>query len=134
MPTPPLNNWQVSYSMISFFERALNTHNKVATFSRTRDIFFEIELTNGTELKVLLVDEYTLGLAAIHRAQSEFPDMEVIVTGANWNGYTREAKEYGTGQNLGVFNVEEFLGAMNWSEPKKYCKRDSDGRPTYAYH
>ncbi len=39
-------------------------------------------------LKVLLVDEYTLGLAAIHRALSAFPEMDFIVTGGIWNGYT----------------------------------------------
>jgi hypothetical protein len=129
----PLNDWNVPYSIITFFERALKGHRKVKGFTRTRDIFFEIELTNGTELKVLLVDEYTLGLAALHRAQSEFPKMEFIVTGANWNGYTREAKEYGKLQSVGVFNVEEFLGALHWSEPKKYHQKDSRGRPVHAY-
>jgi len=134
MPTPPRNNWDVSYSVIAFFERALNTHSKVERFVRTRDIFFQIELANGSQLKVLLVDEYTLGLADLHRAQSEFTEMEFIVTGGNWNGYTREAKQYGLLHDLGVFNIEEFLGALNWSEPNKYHKKDSDGKPTYAYH
>ena len=133
MPVSPLNDWNVSYSIITFFERALKGHSKVKGFTRTRDIFFEIELTNGTELKVLLVDEYTLGLAALHRAQSEFPKMGFIVTGANWNGYTREAKNYGKLHSIGVFNVEEFLGALHWSEPRKYYKKDSDGHAVYAY-
>jgi hypothetical protein len=133
MPISPLNDWNVSYSMIAFFERALKGHSRVERFTRTRDIFFDIELTNGIVLKVLLVDEYTLGLAALHRAQSEFPEMEFIVTGANWNGYTQEAKEYGKLQSIGVFNVEEFFGALHWSEPKKYYQKDSRGRPVYAY-
>jgi hypothetical protein len=134
MPTSPLNNWDVSYSVITFFEQALKTHSKVAGFRRNRDIFFTIELTNGRELKVLLVDEYTLGLADLHRAQSEFPKMEFIVTGGNWNGYTREAKQYGLLHGLGIFNIEEFLGALNWSEPRKYYKKGPNGRATYAYH
>ena len=134
MPTSPRNNWNVSYSVIAFVERALKTHSKVERFERIRDILFEIELTDGSEIKVLLVDEYTLGLADLHRAQSEFPEIGFVVTGGNWNGYTREAKHYGLLHDLGVFNIEEFLGALNWSEPKKYHKKDPDGKPTYAYH
>jgi hypothetical protein len=133
MPTAPFNDWDVSYSMINFFERALRAHSKEVNFKRTRDIFFEIELTSGAELQVLLVNEYTLGLAAVHRALDEFPEAEFIVTGANWNGYTREAKEWGLKHDIGIFNSDEFLGAMNWTEPKKYHQKDSNGKPIYAY-
>src|ERR1019366_3961111 len=132
MTTPPLNDWNVSYSIITFFERVLRTHSKVWKFRRTRDIFFEVDLTNGEQISVLLVDEYTLGLAALHRALDEFPEAEFIVTGANWNGYTMEAKEWGTDHDLGIFNLEEFLGALNWTEPKKYYRKDSNGNPMYA--
>jgi hypothetical protein len=128
-----LNDWVVSYSMITFFERALTSHSKVETFTRKRDIFFEIKLKNGEKLNTLLVDEYTLGLAALQRAMAEFAGIEYIVTGANWNGYTEEAKAYGRLHNIGVFNVEEFLGALNWSEPKKYYKKDAKGNPMFAY-
>src|ERR1035437_2556870 len=133
MPTPSLNDWNVSYSIITFFERALRAHSKVMNVTRTRDISFEVDLTNGGRINVLIVDEYTLGLAALHRAVDEFPETEFIVTGGNWNGYTIEAKDWGTAHDLGVFNLEEFLGDLNWTEPKKYYKKDSNGNPTYAY-
>ena len=134
MPTPPPNSWDVQYSVITFFERVLRTHTKVKRFKRTRDILFEIELNNGSRLNALLVDEYTLGLAAVHRALDEFPEIEFIVTGANWNGYTSEAKQWGMEHDLGVFNLEEFLGALNWTEPKRYRQIDSNGNPKFAYH
>ncbi len=130
---PKLNSWNVSYAAIVFFEGALKAHSKVKSFRRSKDILFKIETENGQHLEVLLVNEYTLGLAAIHRAQQEFPSFEYIVTSANWNGYTREAKEYGKESGLGVFNLGEFLGALHWTHPKKYYKKDSRGKPTYAY-
>ena len=82
---------------------------------------------------MLLVDEYCLGLAAIHRARSEFPEADYIVTCANWNGYTREAKDYGRENDLGIFNIGEFFGALNWTNPKTYYQKDRDGNPIYAY-
>ena len=125
--------FNVPYSSISFFEGVLNAHQKVVSFQRTKNILFDISLTNGSKIKVLLVNEYTLGLAAIYKALTEFPGIEYVVTCANWNGYTCEAKDYGRDNNLGVFNLGEFSGALHWSEPKKYHSKDEDGNPIYPY-
>lgn len=127
------NKWNVSYSSISFFENALQGHTKVNSFRRTDDIVFQIELKSGEEMKAVLVNEYTLGLAAVLRAQAEFPGIEYVVTCADWNGYTREAKEYGKKNDLGIFTAGEFFGALNWSKPKTYAKKDSNGNPIYHY-
>lgn len=126
------NNWNVPYSVITFFEKALRGHNMVLKFTRTDDILFHLTLQTGQTMDVLLVNEYTLGLAAVLRARDEFPTAEHIVTGANWNAYTMEAKEYGWDNELGVFNLREFLGALNWTEPIKYHRKDDDGNPVYA--
>jgi hypothetical protein len=133
MTAPNLNNWNVSYSSITFFVRALRAHSKVRSLRRTRDILFHVELENEERITVLLVDEYVLGLAAIYRALDEFGKFDYIVTAGNWNGYTREAKEFGNVRQIGVFNTEEFFGALNWSDPKKYYKKDVNGKPDYAY-
>jgi len=97
------------------------------------DIQFLIEHVDGTILNVLLVNEYSLGLAAILRAGDEFPDAEYVVTGGNWNGYTPEAKDYGRENDRGIFNTGEFFGALNWTNPKRYYQKDRDGNPIYAY-
>lgn len=127
------NNWGVSYGSITFFEKALSGHPMVKSFERKEDIRFSIILNNSTEIDVLLVDEYCLGLAAIYRALDEFNGIGYIVTCGNWNGYTREAKDFGKDNNLGVFNLGEFIGALYSKNPKKYVKKDSDGNPVYAY-
>ncbi len=127
------NSWDVRYSMITFFERALGGHGKVVSFRRINDIQFLIEHVNGKVLNVLLVNEYSLGLAAVLRAKGEFPNIEYVVTGANWNGYTPEAKDYGRQNDLGIFNAGEFFGALNWTNPKSYYQKDKDGNPIYAY-
>jgi hypothetical protein len=127
------NDWGVSHSVVRFFCSALEGHDKVASYTRTKDIFFSILLTNGKRIHVLLVNEYVLGMAAVLRARSEFPEAEYIVTGGNWNGYTPEAKDYGRKNSIGIFNIGEFFGALHWRDPKKYYQKDGDGNPVYSY-
>lgn len=120
-----LNNWGVSYSSIVFFEQALNSHRRVASFKRTDDIFFIIERVDGlSTVKALLVDVYTLGSADVFRARQEFPKMDCIVTCADWNHYAPEAKQYGLEHQLGIFNISEFLGALWSKEPYRYVKKN----------
>lgn len=72
------NNWEVSYSSISFVENTLSGHKKVDCFIRSKDILFAIKLVNGIMLNMILVDEYCLGLAAIYKVRSEFPEADYI--------------------------------------------------------
>ena len=127
------NNWDVSYSIISFFERVLNTHFQVRQYTREKDILFHITKKDGTELKLLLVKEYILGLEAVLRAKDEFPEMDYIVTNANWNMYTKEANDYGLKNDIGVFYLNEFMSALHWDHPKKYHIKDDDGNKIYGY-
>ena len=127
------NNWNVSYSTISFVERALQSHSKVAYFKRLQDIVFEITHIDGRILKMVLVDEYTLGEAAVHQVLSQFPGIEYVVTGAMWNAYTREAKGFGRKNDIGIFRIDEFLGALHWTNSKKYVQKDKNGNPVYHY-
>lgn len=127
------NSWGVSFSTISFFERALKGHSKVAAVTRTRDIVFRIERVYPlSTVTALLVDEYALGLAAVLRAREEFPEADCIVTGSGWNGYTSEAKQFGNENKVGIFIINEFLGALNLNIPQKYVKKDEHGDAVYA--
>ena len=127
------NDWNVPNGMIEFFSGVLDGHDKVRSSQCTRDILFTIKLISGLVINVLLVNEYALGLAAVLRARKEFPTAEYIVTGGNWNGYTQEAKDYGRENSIGIFNVGEFFGALNWTDPKKYYRKDENGDPVYSY-
>jgi hypothetical protein len=127
------NSWNVSYNTIEFFEKVLSGHTQVKSFERVNDIEFLVAKSSGEVLDVLLLNEYSLGLAAVLKAQKEFPGVEYFVTGANWNGYTPEAKEHGRMNSLGVFNLGEFLGALNLNNPKLFVRKDSNGDPIYAY-
>lgn len=132
---PPRNNWETSYPNILFMEKALNGHQRVESFQRLKDIVFVIERPERlAPVVAVLINRYTIGLADVIAVKAEFPEATCIVAPGDWCGYTREAKEYGAAQGIGVFNTSEFFGALWRADPKDYVKKDPNGRERYAYH
>ena len=80
-----------------------------------------------------LISIKVLGEAAVHQALSQFPGIEYVVTGANWNAYTCEAKDFGRKNDIGIFVISEFFGSLHWTKSKKYVQKDNDGNPVYHY-
>lgn len=128
------NTWGVAYSIIQFLERALRIHRVVQSFERTEDILFEVQRKNSlTTVYILCLDEYALGLAAIHRALDEFPICNCISVGGNWNGYTPQAKEFCLENSIGLFTTSELLGALWHQNFWTYSQKDEKGNPEYPY-
>lgn len=125
------NECGVPYPCIRNFEKLLNGHSRVRSFSRSNDILFHLVLKNESKIDVLLVNDYTISESAVYEYHSAFPSAEYIVTGSYWNMYTKAAKECGNRMNIGIFNLSEFAGALNWEDPKKYYRKDSEGNPQY---
>jgi len=129
----PHDIWEVPGDTIRFVEKVLSGHSKVRDFDRTKNILFSIKRVNGDTINMLLLHEYCLGLSAILQARGKFPEADHIVTSGAGFGYTEEAKQHGMANNLGVFSLGEFLGALNWKKPKTYYQKNSEGRRVYAY-
>lgn len=128
------NNHNVSYSIIRYFiDTILDTHKKVFLHTRERDILFKITLTDNTELKVVLINEYCITCSKIHELIKEFGKMDIIVTGGAWNGYSKEAKYLGYDLNIGIFNISEFRGCLFFKKWINYSQKDEKGKPIYAY-
>ncbi len=131
---PQSNNWDITFSHISFLEKALGRHKCVADYERSSDIMFTIERTERRPpLVAVLIERYTVSLADVLAVMGEFPSVQGIVTAGDWNRYTREAKEYGLAHSVGVFNITEFLGALWRTDFVGYVKKDEQGRPIYLY-
>ena len=82
---------------------------------------------------LICLDKYTLGESLVHRALQEFPEVNFISVGGNWNGYTREAKQLCLSKNIGLFNSSELTGALWKNEFWLYHQRDDEGNPIYPY-
>lgn len=130
------NNYNVPYSVIKFFEeQVLKNHDRVASFSRQEDIFFKVKLTNSEQLRIILLNDYCISSNCIHKVLREFSscNINMIVTGGSWNGYSRSAKELGLNLGIGIFNISEFSGSLFWNDWISYHQTDHEGKPMYAY-
>ncbi|MDD5021924.1 MAG: hypothetical protein PHR82_07360 [Endomicrobiaceae bacterium] len=132
----PNDHWKVSYATVNFFEKILKNHDKVEDFKRKSLNQFVITKKNydkREKIVVILVNRYTLGQADIFQAIEEFGEFDCIVTSADWNGYTQEAKQWGLQNSKGVFTVGEFSGCLNYERYWEYVKKDEKGKPMYNY-
>lgn len=127
------NSWNVSYSRISWLEDAVKSHPNVTNLSRHDDIIMEIERKNGCTITLICLDEYCLGEAGVRRVIQEFPLINFISVGGNWNGYTPEAKELCLSKQIGLYNSSELTGAIFRDDFWNYHKKDQDGNPEYPY-
>lgn len=125
------NNWNVGYSYICWFERLLRTHRNVVNLSRHTDLVFEVDRKRQRDhLIIFCCNEYTMGLTMVQRALYEFGNLNLIHTGGNWNGYTRQAKEFCLDAKIGLYISDEMSGALWQDEFSSYHQKDKDGNPT----
>lgn len=127
------NSWGVSYSRIAWLESAVKSHDNVASVTRHDDIILEVSRRRGCALVIICLDEYTLGEAGVRRVMQEFPSVNFISVGGNWNGYAPEAKELCLSHEIGLFNSSELSGAIFRDEFWTYHKKDKEGNPVYPY-
>lgn len=127
------NSWGVSYGRIAWLVDAVKAHENVASLSRHDDIIMTVERKRGSTIVLICLDEYTLGESAARRVMQEFPAVNFISVGGNWNGYTPEAKELCLSNRMGLFNSSELTGAFFRDDFWAYHKKDKDGNPTYPY-
>jgi hypothetical protein len=127
------NDWGVAYSRITWLEDALRSHHNVASFTRCDDIIISVKRKAGRDITIVCLDEYALGESGIRRIMQEFPQVNFIYVGGNWNGYTPEAKELCLARRVGLYNSGELTGALYRDDFWNYHKRDDEGNPTYPY-
>jgi hypothetical protein len=115
---------------LEFFERAMAQHRKVECCEQVQRELYQLTRRDGlSPLRVLLVNIYTVGVADVIELLGEFPGLQAIVILSNWNGYTTDAKEYAKQRGVGVFVMNEFLGALWQRDPTHYEKPDDKQRP-----
>lgn len=125
------NTWGVAFSRITWVGGVLKGHGNVLSVFRHDDIIFEIQRKSGPSITLICLDEYTLGIAGVERIFGEFPDVNLIYVGGNWNKDTPEAKELCLSRSVGLYNASELTGALWKDDFATYSKRNKDGTPIY---
>ena len=125
------NSWNVAFRRITWLQYALATHENIECVSRHDDIVFDVTRKERANLVLLCLDEYSFGIAAARRVFLEFPEVNFVSVGGNWNGYTLEAKDACLKRNIGLYNSTELTGAIWKNEFWSYYKKDKKGNPEH---
>lgn len=107
---------------IDYFEKAMRNHNKVRDIKRISDSYYEIRRINLSSIRVFVCNYYALSLSDYYDVLDDYDDIDCMITISNWNGVTQEAYVQGKINNVGVFKMEEFLGALNCERPSTYIR------------
>jgi hypothetical protein len=128
------NDFGVSFSRISWIDKAIQDHPNVTSTTRSEDIFFTVTRERGDEVRLVCLDEYACGITRVREVLAAFPTANLIYVGGNWNGYTTEAKQFCLEGQLGLFNSSEITGALYRDDFWGYHKHDDEGNPLYPFN
>lgn len=107
---------------IRFFEQAMRGHNKVVSIEKLSDSYYQINRRGLSSIRVFVSNYYALSLSDYYDVRDRYSDIDCLVTISKWNGVTNEAYVQGKMNSVGVFTMEEFLGALNFERPYTYIR------------
>ena len=110
---------------VAFLIKALEGKDFISSTSKGREgadgeQVYTIYRPEKGNLTVLLTNTYIVGVADAHEILADHPGIEAIVTMSSWNGYTKEAKAFCKDNDVGLFKLNEFLGAVYYSKGEKF--------------
>ena len=106
---------------IVFFEKAMNNHSRVSGFRCLSDSYYEIYRDELPTIKVFVANYYALSVSDYYDIVSDY-EIDCLVTISNWNSVTQDAYELGKSNGVGVFKMDEFLGALRNARPCTYIR------------
>lgn len=99
---------------IEYFLNAIGSHNKVEKIEQIGDQLFKINKTNGSKMLVHLTNIYVVSEAEVIEIMSGHNHIDAIVTISAWNSYSERGKEVAKANKIGLFLMDEFMGALNF--------------------
>jgi hypothetical protein len=106
---------RLAQSTVEFFIATIDRHDKVASVRQeSQNVFVVTRFGSLPEVRAWVCDVYTVGLADYLKITQADPEVDCIVTMSGYNSWTREAKEQGYDDDVGVFKFGELMGALNY--------------------
>ena len=106
---------------IRYFENAMNQHNRVLSWQKISDSYYKISRKELPPIFVFVSNYYVLSISDYYEISSAY-SIDCLITISNWNRVTQDAYELGRGNCVGVFTMNEFMGALNCAKPSTYIR------------
>lgn len=100
-------------SSIEYFERVISGHTAVESINEVSENVYEITRTGERPaIRVLVADIYVVSEADIFEIVTTNYNLTCVLLIGFYNRYSGDAKERAKAENLGLFNMKEFFGAI----------------------
>ena len=108
-----------------FFEKMMKGHARVTELRPAGVQEFDVIRDYGDTIRVYLSGKYTFGVLDLLGLLERQPGVNCIVSASSYCGYTPDAKQEAQGRRIGLFDLKEFKGAMNYREFWNYTAPSS---------
>lgn len=111
---------------LGFFCDKMENHTAVSNYKviySDEHHLFDVELTTGRSIHVLLTDAYHFSNADVLSMPQDV-DYVVVVPHANYSG---DAERILNAKRIGIGHIGKFMGAINYSKPWEYRTREERG-------
>lgn len=105
--------WVSYYGHYNFFEERMQSHSQVLNLRNTEGGTYEIDLADGRTLRTFICECYSYGLAEYYETVENLGNIDAVIINSNWCSYTMEAKRHCKEQKVGLFNIGDFMAALN---------------------
>ena len=111
-----------------FIHQFLSNHHKILTMEEISRAVFAIEHKKGYRLRVFVTNTYFFTEYTYDKVIIEDPNIHAIICSNPYSSYTKEAKQRALNNNIGLFKLKEFMGALNFQGEKFLNFLGSDDR------
>ncbi|MGQ0661528.1 hypothetical protein [Sphingosinicella sp.] len=105
--------WPSYYGHFDFFEQRMRSHNRVRNLENLGDGRYRLTKTDGSVLEVFVCECYSFGAAEYLETTSNLGRLDAIIISSNWCGYTVDAKAECRRDRVGLFDIRDFMAALN---------------------
>lgn len=116
------NRQKPARSSVEYFERIIKGHSVVTGLTEVSQNVYSIERTgNRPPIRVLVADIYVVSEADIFEIVTSTYQLNCILLIGFYNKYSNAAKQRAKEENIGLFDMKEFFGAINYTGTKLVC-------------
>lgn len=105
--------WPSYYGHFNFFEQRMRTHSRVRDLDALGKGRYRLTKINGETLEVFICECYSYGSAEYIETIANLGRLDVIIISSNWCGYTDDLKMACRDERVGLFDIKDFMAALN---------------------
>lgn len=120
--------WPSYYGHFDFFEQRMRSHGRVRDLEALGDGRYRLVKANGQPLEVFVCECYSYGSAEYQETVARLGGLDVVIISSNWCGYTPQLKAQCRRERIGLFNIRDFMAALNRNDFWNYLDKWEEKR------